>query len=102
MEAVRTTDQRALHRRSPFTIPSLLANLAAGQLSIKYGYKGALGPPTANSGNWKKRSLARFISTGALTKRKSPALAQHLAGNRFAFCNPCALVPRRVFFNSLN
>jgi 3-oxoacyl-[acyl-carrier-protein] synthase II len=45
VEAVRTTDQRGVRRLSPFTIPSFLANLAAGQLSIKYGYKGPLGTP---------------------------------------------------------
>src|SRR5215467_8344979 len=45
VEAVRTTDQRGVHRLSPFTIPSFLANLAAGQVSIKYGYKGPLGAP---------------------------------------------------------
>ena len=44
-EAVRTTDQRGVRRLSPFTIPSFLANLAAGQVSIKYGYKGPLGTP---------------------------------------------------------
>ena len=45
VEAVRTTDQRGVRRLSPFTIPSFLANLAAGQVSIKYGYKGPLGAP---------------------------------------------------------
>jgi 3-oxoacyl-[acyl-carrier-protein] synthase II len=45
VEAVRTTDQRGVRRLSPFTIPSFLANLAAGQVSIKYGYKGPLGTP---------------------------------------------------------
>src|SRR6266702_8416395 len=45
VEAVRTTDQRGVKRLSPFTIPSLLANLAAGHVSIKYGYKGPLGTP---------------------------------------------------------
>lgn len=44
-EAVRITEQRGARRLSPFTIPSFLANLAAGQVSIKYGYKGALGAP---------------------------------------------------------
>lgn len=44
-EAVRITDQRGVRRLSPFTIPSFLANLAAGQVSIKYGYKGPLGTP---------------------------------------------------------
>ncbi|WP_448044279.1 beta-ketoacyl-ACP synthase II [Bradyrhizobium liaoningense] len=45
VEAVRTTDQRGPRRLSPFTIPSFLANLAAGQLSMKYGYKGPIGTP---------------------------------------------------------
>lgn len=45
VEAVRTTDQRGVRRLSPFTVPSFLANLAAGQISIKYGYKGPLGTP---------------------------------------------------------
>jgi 3-oxoacyl-[acyl-carrier-protein] synthase II len=44
-EAVRTTDQRGVRRLSPFTVPSFLANLAAGQVSIKHGYKGPLGTP---------------------------------------------------------
>ncbi|MGC7969921.1 beta-ketoacyl synthase N-terminal-like domain-containing protein, partial [Salmonella enterica] len=38
-EAVRITEQRGPRRLSPFTIPSFLANLAAGHVSIKYGYK---------------------------------------------------------------
>jgi 3-oxoacyl-[acyl-carrier-protein] synthase II len=44
-EAVRITEQRGPRRLSPFTIPSFLANLAAGHVSIKYGYKGAMGTP---------------------------------------------------------
>ena len=44
-EAVRITEQRGVRRLSPFTIPSFLANLAAGHVSIKYGYKGPLGTP---------------------------------------------------------
>jgi 3-oxoacyl-[acyl-carrier-protein] synthase II len=45
VEAVRTTDQRGIRRLSPFTVPSFLANLAAGHISIRYGYKGPLGTP---------------------------------------------------------
>ena len=45
VEAVRTTDQRGVRRLSPFTVPSFLANLAAGQVSIRHGYKGPLGTP---------------------------------------------------------
>jgi 3-oxoacyl-[acyl-carrier-protein] synthase II len=44
-EAVRTTDQRGVRRLSPFTVPSFLANLAAGHISIRHGYKGPLGAP---------------------------------------------------------
>jgi 3-oxoacyl-[acyl-carrier-protein] synthase II len=44
-EAVRTTDQRGVRRLSPFTVPSFLANLAAGHISLRHGYKGPLGTP---------------------------------------------------------
>jgi 3-oxoacyl-[acyl-carrier-protein] synthase II len=44
-EAVRTVDQRGARRLSPFTAPSFLANLAAGHISIRYGFKGPLGAP---------------------------------------------------------
>lgn len=44
-EAVRTTDQRGVRRLSPFTVPSFLANLAAGHVSIRHGYKGPIGTP---------------------------------------------------------
>jgi 3-oxoacyl-[acyl-carrier-protein] synthase II len=44
-EAVRTTDTRGIRRLSPFTVPSFLVNLAAGQISIRYGYQGPLGAP---------------------------------------------------------
>jgi 3-oxoacyl-[acyl-carrier-protein] synthase II len=42
---VRTVDTRGIKRLSPFTIPSFLVNLAAGHVSIKFGFKGPLGAP---------------------------------------------------------
>lgn len=44
-EAVRTVDRRGVRRLSPFTVPSFLVNLAAGHVSIRYGFKGPLGAP---------------------------------------------------------
>lgn len=44
-EAVRTTDARGPRRLSPFTAPSFLANMAAGHVSIRHGFKGPLGAP---------------------------------------------------------
>ncbi|MGF6178936.1 beta-ketoacyl-ACP synthase II [Ensifer sp. 4252] len=44
-DAVRTVDQKGPRRLSPFTIPSFLINLAAGQVSILHGFKGPLGAP---------------------------------------------------------
>lgn len=46
VEAVRTVEERGSARLSPFTVPSFLANLAAGQVSIRYGFSGALGAPS--------------------------------------------------------
>lgn len=43
--AVRTTDNKGVSRLSPFTIPSFLVNLAAGHISIRYGFKGPIGAP---------------------------------------------------------
>lgn len=45
VDAVRTTDSRGVRRLSPFTVPGFLVNLAAGQISIRYGFKGPLGAP---------------------------------------------------------
>jgi 3-oxoacyl-[acyl-carrier-protein] synthase II len=45
VDSVRTTDHRGVRRLSPFTVPSFLPNLAAGQISIRYGFKGPLGAP---------------------------------------------------------
>jgi 3-oxoacyl-[acyl-carrier-protein] synthase II len=44
-DAVRTADARGVRKLSPFTIPSFLVNLAAGHVSIKYGFKGPIGAP---------------------------------------------------------
>lgn len=45
VESVRTTDKRGVRRLSPFTIPSYLVNLAAGQVTIRFGFKGPIGAP---------------------------------------------------------
>jgi len=45
VDAVRTVDERGVRRLSPFTVPSFLVNLAAGQVSIRHGFKGPLGAP---------------------------------------------------------
>jgi 3-oxoacyl-[acyl-carrier-protein] synthase II len=43
--AVRAVGQGRARRLSPFTVPSFLANLAAGHISIRHGYKGPMGTP---------------------------------------------------------
>lgn len=45
VEAVRITDDRGPRRLSPFTVPSFLANMAAGHISIRHGLRGPLGTP---------------------------------------------------------
>ncbi len=44
-QAAKTLETRGYRRLSPFTVPAFLANLAAGNVSIKYGFKGPLGCP---------------------------------------------------------
>src|SRR3954469_24512663 len=68
VEAVRTTDQRGIKRLSPFTVPSFLANLAAGHISIRYGYKGPLGTPVTAcaAGVQAIGDAARMIRTGEI------------------------------------
>lgn len=43
--AVETIIEKGPRRLSPFTVPAFLANLAAGWISIKYGFKGPIGAP---------------------------------------------------------
>ncbi len=44
-QAQQTLDARGHRRISPFVVPAFLANLASGNVSIKYGFKGPLGAP---------------------------------------------------------
>ncbi|MET0065054.1 MAG: beta-ketoacyl-ACP synthase II [Candidatus Thiodiazotropha sp.] len=44
-QAQTTLASRGYKRISPFTAPAFLANMASGNLSIKYGFKGPLGCP---------------------------------------------------------
>ncbi len=43
--AQKTLDTRGYRRLTPFTVPAFLANLAAGNVSIRYGFRGPLGCP---------------------------------------------------------
>ncbi len=65
-EAVRTTDERGPRWLSPFTAPSFLANMAAGHVSIRYGFKGPLGAPVTAcaAGAQAIGDAARLIRSG--------------------------------------
>lgn len=45
VKATRLTEAQGTKRLSPFTVPSFLVNLAAGQVSIRHGFKGPIGAP---------------------------------------------------------
>jgi len=66
VEAVRTTDQRGIRRLSPFTVPAFLPNLAAGHITIRYGFKGPIGAPVTAcaAGVQAIGDAARLIHTG--------------------------------------
>jgi 3-oxoacyl-[acyl-carrier-protein] synthase II len=65
-EAVRTTDEKGVRRLSPFTVPAFLANLAAGWVSIRYGFKGPMGAPVTAcaAGVQAVGDAARLIRSG--------------------------------------
>jgi len=44
-ETAKIIIEKGPRRLSPFTVPAFLANLAAGWISIRYGYKGPIGTP---------------------------------------------------------
>jgi len=44
-EAKTLMDARGPRRLSPFVVPAFLANLAAGNVAIRYGFKGPMGTP---------------------------------------------------------
>ena len=44
-DAALTVKERGARRLSPFIVPSFLANLAAGWVSIRHGFRGPLGTP---------------------------------------------------------
>jgi 3-oxoacyl-[acyl-carrier-protein] synthase II len=64
--AVRITDEKGPRRLSPFTVPAFLANLAAGWISIRYGFKGPIGTPVTAcaAGVQAIGDGARLIRTG--------------------------------------
>ncbi len=89
-EAVRTVDQRGVRRLSPFTVPSFLVNLAAGQVSIRHGFKGPIGAPVTAcaAGVQAIGDAARLIRAGGGYRdlRRGGSLHQHHQPRRFCRC----------------
>lgn len=85
MDAARITQTQGANRLSPFTIPSFLVNLAAGQVSIRHGFKGPLGAPVTAcaAGVQAIGDAARMIRSGEATVI--------LAGGAEACLDPVAL-----------
>lgn len=65
-QAVRKGEQEGVDRLSPFTIPSFLVNLAAGQVALKHQFKGPLGAPVTAcaAGVQATGDAARLIHAG--------------------------------------
>ena len=65
-DAVRLADERGVRRMSPFTVPSFLVNLAAGQVAIRHGFRGPLGAPVTAcaAGVQAIGDAARLIQSG--------------------------------------
>lgn len=64
--AVRKSEIEGVDRLSPFTIPSFLVNLAAGQVALKHQFKGPLGAPVTAcaAGVQAIGDAARLIQSG--------------------------------------
>lgn len=64
--AVRKGELEGVERLSPFTIPSFLVNLAAGQVALKHQFKGPLGAPVTAcaAGVQAIGDAARLIQSG--------------------------------------
>ncbi len=84
-QAVRTTDNLGPHRLSPFTVPSFLVNMAAGHVSIRYGFKGPIGAPVTAcaAGIQAIGDAARMIRCGEADVA--------VCGGADAFINPVSL-----------
>ncbi len=106
-EAVRITDERGPKRLSPFTIPSFLVNLAAGHVSIRYGFQGPIGAPVTAcaAGVQAIGDAARLLRAGeadiAICGGSEAAIDRvSLAGfaaARSVSCNPVAAEASRPF-----